>query len=132
MMVDQGYSVRRATLSRSACVDLLSLATLARVVISVRCLPAALPARICVLDDQHLLVASTEGSVILAARRGDVLSVQIDGLEADGTTWSVMASGLASAADTAGELPGVMRAALERGATVISLPLSVIVGESIG
>jgi hypothetical protein len=63
---------------------LLSLATLARVVISVRCLPAALPARICVVDDEHLLVASTEVSVILAARRGDVLSVQIDGLEADG------------------------------------------------
>jgi hypothetical protein len=132
MMVDQGYSVRRATLSRSACVDLLGLASLARVVISVRCLPAALPARICVLDDQHLLVASTEGSVILAARRGDVLSVQIDGLEADGATWSVMASGLASATNTAQDLPEVMRAALQRGATIISLPLSVVVGERIG
>jgi nitroimidazol reductase NimA-like FMN-containing flavoprotein (pyridoxamine 5'-phosphate oxidase superfamily) len=131
MMVDQGYSVRRATLSRSACVDLLTLATLARVVISVRCLPAALPARICVVDDQHLLVASTEGSVILAARRGGVLSVQIDGLEADGATWSVMASGLASAANTAEDLPAAMREALERGATVISLPLSVVVGERI-
>jgi hypothetical protein len=101
------------------------------VVISVRCLPAALPARICVLDDQHLLVASTEGSVILAARRGDVLSVQIDGLEADGTTWSVMASGLAGAASAAGKLPDVMREALLRGATVISLPLSVVVGERV-
>jgi len=131
-MVDQGYSVRRATLSRSACVDLLGLATLARVVISVRCLPAALPARICVLDDQHLLVASTEGSVNLAARRGDVLSVQIDGLEADGATWSVMASGLACAANTAEDLPDVMRVALLRGATIISLPLSVVVGERIG
>jgi hypothetical protein len=131
MMVDQGYSVQRATLSRSACVDLLALATLARVVISVRCLPAALPARICVLDDQHLLVASTESSVILAARRGDVLSVQIDGLEADGATWSVMASGLASAANTAVILSNVMRQALEHGATVISLPLSVVVDERI-
>jgi hypothetical protein len=132
MMVDQGYSVRRATLSRTDCVDLLSLATLARVVISVRCLPAALPARICVVDGQHLLVASTEVSVILAARRGDVLSVQIDGLEADGVTWSVMASGLASAANTAENLPDVMRLALLRGATIISLPLSVVVGERIG
>ena len=124
--------MRRATLSRSDCVDLLGLATLARVVISVRCLPAALPARICVIDDQHLLVASTEGSVILAARRGDVLSVQIDGLEADGATWSVMASGLASAANTAENLPEVMNDALLHGATVISLPLSVLVGERIG
>jgi nitroimidazol reductase NimA-like FMN-containing flavoprotein (pyridoxamine 5'-phosphate oxidase superfamily) len=132
MMVDQGYSVRRATLSRTDCVDLLSLATLARVVISVRCLPAALPARICVVDGQHLLVASTEVAMILAARRGDVLSVQIDGLEADGVTWSVMASGLASAANTAENLPDVMRLALLRGATIISLPLSVVVGERIG
>ena len=132
MMVDQGYSVRRATLSRTDCVDLLSLATLARVVISVRCLPAALPARICVVDGQHLLVASTEVAMILAARRGDVLSVQIDGLEADGATWSVMASGLASAANTAENLPDVMRLALLRGATIISLPLSVVVGERIG
>lgn len=131
MMVDQGYSVQRATLSRSDCVNLLALATLARVVISVRCLPAALPARICVLDDQHLLVASTESSVILAARRGDVLSVQIDGLEGDGATWSVMASGIASTANTAGILPDVMREALLRGSTVISLPLSVVVGERI-
>ena len=132
LMVDQEYSVRRTRLSRSNCVDLLALATLARVVTSVRCLPAASPARICVLDDQHLLVASTEGAVILAARRGDVLSVQIDGLEADGATWSVMASGLASAANTEGDLPDVMREALERGATIISLPLSVVVGERIG
>ncbi|MGA2968198.1 MAG: pyridoxamine 5'-phosphate oxidase family protein [Acidimicrobiales bacterium] len=130
-MGDQEYSVQRAKLSRSACLDLLTLASLARVVTSVRCLPAALPARICVPDDQHLLVASTEASVILAAQRGDVLSVQIDGLEADGTTWSVMASGLASAADTAGDLPDVMRGAISRGATVISVPLSVVVGERI-
>jgi nitroimidazol reductase NimA-like FMN-containing flavoprotein (pyridoxamine 5'-phosphate oxidase superfamily) len=131
-MVDQEYSVQRTTLSRSDCVGLLARATLARIVISVRCLPAALPARICVMDDQHLLVASTEASVTLAARRGDVLSVQIDGLEADGTTWSVMASGLASAANTAGDLPEVMREALLRGATLISVPLSVVVGERIG
>jgi hypothetical protein len=91
-----------------------------------------LPARICVIDDQHILVASTESTVILAARRGDVLSIQIDGLEPEGVTWSVMASGLASAAKTAGELPVPMREALERGATLISLPLSVVVGERIG
>jgi hypothetical protein len=43
-----------------------------------------------------------------------------------------MASGLASAANTEGDLPDVMREALERGATIISLPLSVVVGERIG
>jgi nitroimidazol reductase NimA-like FMN-containing flavoprotein (pyridoxamine 5'-phosphate oxidase superfamily) len=131
-MVDQGYSLRRATLSRAACVDLLAEADLARVVISVRCLPAALPVRIAILDKQNLLVASSEGSVILAARRGDVLSVQIDGQESDGATWSVMASGLASATTTTTELPKAMQEVFDRGATLISLPLSVVIGERIG
>jgi hypothetical protein len=39
---------------------------------------------------------------------------------------------LASAANTAENLPDVMRLALLRGATIISLPLSVVVGERIG
>jgi nitroimidazol reductase NimA-like FMN-containing flavoprotein (pyridoxamine 5'-phosphate oxidase superfamily) len=131
-MVNQKYSIERTTLSRVACVDLLSQAILARVVTSVRCLPAALPARICVLDGEHLLVASTESSVILAARRGDVLSVQIDGLEPNGATWSVMASGLATTAEVTDELPASMLGAIDRGATLIALPLSVVVGERIG
>ena len=112
--------------------DLLARANLARVVISVRCLPAALPVRIAIVDEQHLLVASSEGSVILAAQRGDVLSIQIDGLDPDGATWSVMASGLARAATTTADLPEAMREAFDRGAALISLPLSVVVGEHIG
>ena len=132
MVVDQEYSLPRATLSRAACVDLLARAELARAVISVRCLPAALPVRVAIIDEQHLLVASSEDSVILAARRGDVLSIEIDGLEPNGATWSVMASGLAGAATSAADLPEAMREAIDRGATLISLPLSVVVGERIG
>ena len=131
-MVDQGYSLRRATLSRADCVELLAHADLARAVISVRCLPAALPVRITMVDERHLLVASSEASVILAARRGDVLSIQIDGLEPDAATWSVMASGLASAAAATTDLSATMQEAFDRGATLISLPLSVVVGERIG
>jgi hypothetical protein len=97
-------------------VDLLARANLARAVISVRCLPAA----------------SSEDSVILAARRGDVLSIEIDGLEPDGATWSVMASGLAGAATSTADLPEAVQEAIDRGATLISLPLSVVVGERIG
>jgi Pyridoxamine 5'-phosphate oxidase len=132
MMVDQGYSVLRTALSRADCIELLSRAYLARVILSVRCLPAALPALIAVLDDQRLLVASTECSVNLAARRGDVLSIQIDGLDDDGATWSVMASGIAAPAQDFGELPSVLSGAIGRGATLISLPLSVVVGERVG
>jgi nitroimidazol reductase NimA-like FMN-containing flavoprotein (pyridoxamine 5'-phosphate oxidase superfamily) len=131
-MVDQGYSLTRTTLSRAICLELLSQSPLARVVISVRCLPAALPARIAVIGDDHLLVASSEGSVILAAKRHDVISVQVDGLEAGGVIWSVMASGLASPAKDIEDLPHEMRASLDLGATLISLPLAVVVGQRIG
>lgn len=131
-MVPQGGFVKRVTLARTTCVELLTGSDLARVVISVRCLPAALPARIAVVDDNHLLLASTEDSVIRAASRGDVLSVQIDGLEPDGATWSVMASGIA-AQSTREDIPSSkLRQAIDQGATLISLPLSVIVGERVG
>ncbi len=131
VMTQQGDSEHRATLTRDTCVNLLNSTDLARVVISVRCLPAALPARIAVIDDDHLLLASSEESVILAARRGDVLSVEIDGLEPDGATWSVMASGLAALSPGQEQLSTPLRKAVERGAALISLPLSVVVGERI-
>jgi nitroimidazol reductase NimA-like FMN-containing flavoprotein (pyridoxamine 5'-phosphate oxidase superfamily) len=130
-MTLQGDSVHRATLTRETCVNLLDSTDLARVVISVRCLPAALPARIAVIDDDHLLLASAEESVILAARRGDVLSVEVDGLEPDGATWSVMASGLAALCAGEQRIPTPLRKAVDRGAALITLPLSVVVGERI-
>jgi hypothetical protein len=102
------------------------------VVISVRCLPAALPARIAVVDDDRLLLASTEDAVISAAARAEVLSVQIDGLEEDGATWSVMASGIAHASRDGQEVNPRLADAVARGASLIELPLSVVVGEKVG
>ena len=130
-MEKRGALAKKGILTRPECVRLLREATLARVVISVRCLPAALPARIAVLGEDQLLLASAEESVVAAARRGDVLSVQIDGLEPDGGTWSVMASGLAAliALPEDDSLPPVLAQAVERGAALITLPLSVVVGE---
>ncbi|MFI5034669.1 MAG: pyridoxamine 5'-phosphate oxidase family protein [Acidimicrobiales bacterium] len=125
-------NVRRETLSRSACVARLAEADLARVVISVRCLPAALPARVAVVDDQHLLLASPEEAVVTAADRAEVLSVQVDGLEPDGATWSVMASGIARTVATDAALNDRLRDAVARGATIVELPLSVVVGERVG
>jgi hypothetical protein len=124
--------VRRTTLSRATCLELLRRAELARVVISVRCLPAALPARIDVLDDNMLLLASTEEAVLVAARRGEVLSVQIDGLEDEGATWSVMASGLAGLPGEATSNSPALAQALANGASLVALPLAVVVGERVG
>ncbi|MGC8497949.1 MAG: pyridoxamine 5'-phosphate oxidase family protein [Acidimicrobiales bacterium] len=126
--------VRRMTLPRSDCLARLRQAVLARVIISVRCLPAALPARIAVTDDHHLLLASTEDAVIAAAQRGDVLSVQIDGLEDDGATWSVMGSGIAALpeTETATTLSEALTRAVAAGARLIELPLTVVSGERVG
>ena len=127
-----GDRVRRATIPRDECLGLLRHADYARVVISVRCLPAALPARIAVVDDHALLLASAEEAVVVAARRGDVLSVQIDGLEPDGATWSVMASGIAAMPTGDPALSGPLTRAVAGGATIIALPLTIVSGERIG
>src|SRR5487761_2710967 len=110
--------IKRTTLSRAACLALLGGSDLARVVISVRCLPAALPARISVAGDDLLLLASPEEPVVVAARRSEVLSVQIDGLEPDGATWSVMASGIARPAAADAPLDDRLADAVAHGAQV--------------
>ena len=131
-MTSREKQVKRTTLSRSECVQLLGGADLARVVISVRCLPAALPARISVVDENLMLLASPEEAVIVAAHRGEVLSVQIDGLEDDGATWSVMASGIARWARDDQPLSERLTHAVTLGARVVALPLSVVTGERVG
>ena len=122
-------SLSSEPLSREDCLSLLRSADLARIVLSVRCLPAALPARISLSGEDHLLFASRESAVILAARRGDVISVQIDGLDPDGTTWSVMVSGIASNARPDELLTAQLKNTVDRGALLMALPLSVLVGQ---
>jgi nitroimidazol reductase NimA-like FMN-containing flavoprotein (pyridoxamine 5'-phosphate oxidase superfamily) len=124
-----GRSLSSEPLTRQDCLELLDRADLARVVLSVRCLPAALPARIALFEDDHLVLASHESAVILAARRGDVISVQIDGLESNGTTWSVMVSGIASTVSPEEVQTKRIQDSMDRGATLLALPLSVVIGQ---
>jgi hypothetical protein len=114
---------------RDECVSLLGAAALARVVISVKCLPVALPARIALIERNFVLLATSDPAVIVAAERGDVVSLQIDGLEPDGLTWSVMASGIAKLALDQPAPNEIMERALERGASFVLLPLAVVVGQ---
>jgi nitroimidazol reductase NimA-like FMN-containing flavoprotein (pyridoxamine 5'-phosphate oxidase superfamily) len=127
-MTAAGQILSGEPLSHEDCLARLGEADLARVVLSVRALPAALPARISLTGEDHLVLASSEEAVILAARRGDVISVQIDGLEPDGTTWSVMASGIAAGAPEDEVVDHRLRTAVEHGATLLSLPLSIVTG----
>jgi nitroimidazol reductase NimA-like FMN-containing flavoprotein (pyridoxamine 5'-phosphate oxidase superfamily) len=124
-----GESLRNEPLTREDCLQLLDRADLARVVLSVRCLPAALPARIALVRGDHLVLASKESAVIGAARRGDVISVQIDGLETDGSTWSVMVSGIASSVEPDEVQTKRIQDSVDRGATLLALPLSVVIGQ---
>jgi hypothetical protein len=131
---------QRGPFTRESLGDDLALARLAeapmaRVVISVRCLPAALPVFVHV-GRHHVLLASHEDAVIEAARRGDVLAVQVDGTEPDGATWSVQVTGVAHLPEqtdsiVAAGLNERVTEATESGAVLVAIPLTVIAGERI-
>lgn len=125
----------REVLTEDQCRARLAEAAIARVVISVRCLPAALPVLI-YLEPHHVLLTSVEDAVVDAARRGDVLAVQVDGFDEDGATWSVHVTGVAhlpEPTDTVAQIDEEtpLALAVERGATLVAIPLTVIAGERI-
>jgi hypothetical protein len=81
-----------------------------------------------------LLIASDEESVVTAAERGDIVTLQIDGLTPDGGTWTVQATGmswLVSPDDAATYFPDAdsLLPYLERGATLLAVPLTLIRGD---
>jgi hypothetical protein len=125
--------ISRTALDGEECRRRLGEAELARVLISVRCLPAALPVRLAVADGD-VAFASVEAAVIEAARRGDVLAVQVDGTDDDGT-WSVQVTG-ASRLGQPSEISGRAGAraaadAVRAGASLVVVPLTVVSGERI-
>jgi uncharacterized membrane protein YccC len=66
---------------------------------------------------------------LLAARRGDVISVQIDGLDANNNTWSVTATGIAAGASPGGFEAGRFKRITDCGAVLAIMPLSVVTGQ---
>ena len=120
-------------LDEHRCVRLLSQASLGRVVLSVGCLPAAVPVHVDVTHG-HVLLTCLPGPVLTAAERRDVISVETDGEDADGATWSVLATGVARVVEAGdplcevanGERLGRM---LERGASLVAVPLTAVRGE---
>jgi len=116
-------------IARDECLRLLDRATVARVLLSLGALPAALPARIQLTEADHLVISSRENAVLLAARRRDVISVQIDGVDADDRTWSVTVTGIAAPAHPNGTESERFKRTTDRGATLVILPLSVVSGQ---
>lgn len=112
-------------LGRDECLDRLSSAPLARILVSVRCLPTALPARIQILNREKVLIVTSDPAVVLAAQRHDVLTVQVDGIDEHDSAWSVVASGLAEISLDSDDLEDPT----SPGGLVVAFPLSVVLGK---
>lgn len=82
-------------LDRQQCLELLESAAFGRVVLSVDCIPVALPVNLAVLDGD--VVFSTDaGSKLDAAVHGQVVSVEADSIDrVYRTGWSVLVTGVA-------------------------------------
>jgi len=123
----------RHELTSQECRHYLQEAEFARVIVSIRCLPAAHLAR-SALVGETLLIASDEESVVTAAERGDIVTLQIDGPTPDGGTWTVQATGmswLVAPDDIATYFPAAdaLLPYLEQGATLLAVPLTLIRGD---
>ena len=118
-----------AVLRRDDCLDRLSAAPLARILVSVKCLPTALPARIRVLNREKILIPSSDPSILLAAQRHDVLTVQVDGVDELNHPWSVVASGIAEVDPDVEPMDDVLGDAVSHGGQLVSFPVSVVVGQ---
>lgn len=82
-------------MTRDECLRRFSEAPFVRALLSVRCLPTALPIQIRLMIDATALIDGSDADLQHAARRHDVVTLQVDGLE--GTrSWVVVGSGIAS------------------------------------
>ncbi|CAB4876306.1 unannotated protein [freshwater metagenome] len=125
--------IQREALSDEECRDRLRQARWARLLISVRCLPASRPVPL-VVDGETLLVATDEEVVWEAAERHEVLTLNIDGVEPSGATWTVTTTGVGwvvNPTEPSAALPfdHPLLPYLDNGARLIALPLTLVVGD---
>jgi uncharacterized protein len=83
-------------LPRDECLALIEHAAVGRVVMSEKCIPVAYPVNVSMVDDT-VVFATDAGSKLDAARRGDVVTIQVDQLDPTyHTGWSVLVTGVAA------------------------------------
>jgi Pyridoxamine 5'-phosphate oxidase len=116
----------RQPLTRAECLSHLASATLARIVMTVKALPAAFPAHIALAGD-HLLVASGDQAVLDAVTHREVMTVQVDGLDERGSPWTVAATG--HAAFTTETPPVALHEARRHDDQLITVSLEVVSGQ---
>lgn len=100
-------------------------ATHGRVIHTLRGLPTAVPTRICLVNGTLLFTGDDD--VVEAARRRDVVSIQIDDATAQPSTWSVVVTGRVEVA-LEFSAPTSLEPALQNGATLLALPMTLLFG----
>ncbi len=133
MAIELNGLFQREALGSDECRRRLNAASWARLLISVRCLPAARPVPL-VVDGEILLVATDETAVWEAAERHEVLTVNIDGQADSGATWTVTATGVSSLIHPESTDHPVgeghpLLSYLQHGARLVALPLTLIAGD---
>ncbi len=102
--LDHGPESRASELGRAECIKLLRSAGIARVVLSVGCIPFALPVNMAVRDGD-LVFATDGGSKLTASVFGQVVSVEADDVDlVSHNGWSVLVTGIAQSVTEAEEI----------------------------
>ncbi|HEY7946022.1 MAG TPA: pyridoxamine 5'-phosphate oxidase family protein [Acidimicrobiales bacterium] len=92
---DGGSSFSAIELDRAQCLGLLERVSVGRVVLSVNCLPIALPVNVALCGD-NVVFSTDMGSKYDAAVEGHVISVEADDIDLIYRTgWSVLMTGVA-------------------------------------
>ena len=85
-------------LGRAECLELLGRAGIGRIVLSIRCLPVALPVNMALLGED-VIFSTDSGSMVTAAVEGQIVSVEVDDIDLlYRTGWSVLVTGRAELA----------------------------------
>ncbi|MBB4916988.1 pyridoxamine 5'-phosphate oxidase family protein [Streptosporangium saharense] len=96
-------------LSRQECLDLISSATIGRIVFTDRALPAVQPVTF-YLDGEDIVIRTGTGSKLAAATRHTVVAFEVDEFDVPTRTgWSVTAVGRAHAVSDPGQIDRLSR-----------------------
>jgi nitroimidazol reductase NimA-like FMN-containing flavoprotein (pyridoxamine 5'-phosphate oxidase superfamily) len=123
-------------LDRQECLELFGRASIGRVVLSVDAIPVALPVNVAVLHGD-VVFATDEGSKLDAALRGNVVSIEADGVDPlYHTGWSVIVTGVAEVLTDPGDVEEASRLPLHAWAPgphrfLVRIPATVVSGRRI-
>jgi nitroimidazol reductase NimA-like FMN-containing flavoprotein (pyridoxamine 5'-phosphate oxidase superfamily) len=81
-------------LAREECFELLGEATIGRIGLTIRGLPAVVPVKFSLVDDR-IVIDARQDARLVATIRGQVVAFEVDGFETGDADWSVAVTGRA-------------------------------------